>query len=80
MQRVARLVVVVSAVTALVISGCGDSGESSSEVTVAPGTSANVATTLQPRVGGTLVFAQFSEPTGLDPTVPSGTGATGSTW
>ena len=79
MKRFVRTVVLVSAVVALFASGCGDSGESSSEGTVAQVTTPAVATTLQPRVGGTLVFAQFSEPLGLDPTVPSGTGATGST-
>ena len=65
----------------LVVAACGDSGSestsSSSSTTVGANTS--VATTLQPRIGGTLVFAQFSEPPGLDPTLGSGTGATGST-
>ena len=78
MKRFARAFVLVSGVIAFVAAGCGDSGDDSSQATVAPGAPTSVATTLQPRVGGTLDFAQFSEPSGLDPTVPSGTGATGS--
>jgi peptide/nickel transport system substrate-binding protein len=82
MGRFVRSVVFVGVVIALFATGCGDGGsdeEGTSGSTAGPTPSADIATTLQPRAGGTLVFAQFSEPSGLDPTVPSGTGATGST-
>ena len=80
-MRLARSVAFVAAAVALFASGCGDdgNGNSGTDANTSPATTASVATTLQPRIGGTLVFAQFSEPPGLDPTLGSGTGATGST-
>jgi peptide/nickel transport system substrate-binding protein len=40
-------------------------------------TSQTTTTALAPRVGGTLTFAEYSEPAGLDPIVSTGSGTTG---
>jgi peptide/nickel transport system substrate-binding protein len=63
-------------VTALALIGaaCGDdSGGGGTR----PTTTAATTTTRTPQIGGTLTFAEYSEPAGLDPIVSTGAGVTG---
>jgi peptide/nickel transport system substrate-binding protein len=64
--------VAVALILALLSASCGgDSGGSDGS------DAAQQTTTLEPRTGGTLTFAEYSEPAGLDPIVSTGSGTTG---
>src|SRR3981081_128690 len=74
----ARRTFALLAVAALAFAACGDSKSSDSQTS--PSTtagSAAPATTVAPKVGGSLTFAVYGESAGLDPTINSGTGVVG---
>jgi peptide/nickel transport system substrate-binding protein len=66
------------AVLAVFVAGCGNDSDDSG---TAGGDSngEKSTTTLTPRRGGVLTFAEFSEPASLDPVVSTGNGTTGAT-
>ena len=69
-------------VFSLAAAACGDSGEEGASTTTAGGTAAtttSVATTLTPKVGGSIAMGMYSETAGLDPVVSNGGGTTGNT-
>ena len=61
--------------------GCGDNKTGSSAGTTAPSSPGSqqttTATTLAPKVGGSITFSVYGESAGLDPTINSGTGVVG---
>ncbi|HUP72174.1 MAG TPA: ABC transporter substrate-binding protein [Acidimicrobiales bacterium] len=77
-SRWTRVVAVVAGL-AVVAAACGDSDDDSGGVTGPTTTSAGASatTTLQPRSGGTLTFAAYSNIPGLDPNVALGSGTSG---
>jgi peptide/nickel transport system substrate-binding protein len=69
-------------VFSLAAAACGDSGEEGATTTTAGGAAASttsVATTLTPKVGGSIAMGMYSETAGLDPVVSNGGGTTGNT-
>src|SRR5215213_7929921 len=65
--------------TALVVVGCGDSGDTPSDSdAVSVSTTATAATTTAPpQTGGTLRFGAYQDIAGLDPLVSLGSGTSG---
>jgi peptide/nickel transport system substrate-binding protein len=75
----ARNTLAILAVAAVAFVGCGDNKAGSGAGTTAPSGSqqTTTATTLAPKVGGSITFAVYGESAGLDPTINSGTGVVG---
>ncbi|HEV8298127.1 MAG TPA: ABC transporter substrate-binding protein [Acidimicrobiales bacterium] len=71
-----RAVLALGVTLSVFAAACGDDGGGDDAATTTPPGS---STTLQPQTGGVLSFAEFSEPTSLDPIVTTGNGTTGAT-
>ena len=78
MNRRRVVVATVLLTLALLAAACSDSGEGGSEPT-GPTVASPATTAKAPQMGGTLVFATFLQPGGLDPIVAVGTGHVGGT-
>ena len=76
-MKTPRLLAFLAAVSVL-FAACGDDKAADSEApATSTGSSAQVTTTLAPKVGGSVTLAVYGESAGLDPTINSGTGVVG---